>query len=178
MDLEKALSHIRLERPDVLNVYVMGSRMWGNERPDSDWDLLVVVKDCTRTRERARAPGTLHFWRLNVSILDESTFRQRVAAHAFIETMALHAPSKNVWLDSLRIKAPAFDRKSWEAAIKYRVDRNLALIKKSQKPELVRKTEWYTICTTILGEEFIRWNSLGKKTPWDPTLAEQQNPKN
>jgi len=40
------LAAVREELPDVPTVYLLGSRAAGNERPDSDLDLAVVLNGC------------------------------------------------------------------------------------------------------------------------------------
>jgi predicted nucleotidyltransferase len=44
LDLKKLISLIGFES-DLLNVYLTGSRVFGTHKPDSDYDLKIVVKN-------------------------------------------------------------------------------------------------------------------------------------
>jgi predicted nucleotidyltransferase len=41
----------------VLNVYLWGSRVYGTATPESDWDVIVVIKDTDQQPEEGRLQG-------------------------------------------------------------------------------------------------------------------------
>jgi predicted nucleotidyltransferase len=61
-------------------IYLFGSRAAGNADPDSDVDLLVVVKDTDRSTREIAIEGRMGLWDLNVPVdlvvCTESEFRK------------------------------------------------------------------------------------------------------
>ncbi len=43
-DLSWLCSGLGLDEGDILNLYLVGSRVYGTASPDADWDLVGVVK--------------------------------------------------------------------------------------------------------------------------------------
>ena len=43
--LTEIATKLKLTENGILNVFVLGSRLWGTHAPTSDWDLLIVHAD-------------------------------------------------------------------------------------------------------------------------------------
>eukprot|EP01012_Entosiphon_sulcatum_P033644 TRINITY_DN42603_c0_g1_i1.p2 TRINITY_DN42603_c0_g1~~TRINITY_DN42603_c0_g1_i1.p2 ORF type:complete len:232 (-),score=52.88 TRINITY_DN42603_c0_g1_i1:21-689(-) len=73
-----------------LNVYVIGSRLWGTARADSDWDLLIVV-------EGSFAKASVHANTLvDATVVGQPEFVDLVRQHHSLALLCLWSPPENV----------------------------------------------------------------------------------
>lgn len=92
MNLKIVLDRLKLQDKDVLNVYVMGSRLWGTVTNSSDWDILIV-------HQCSDAPGhkTAHCGDIDASLLHCDEYRKRLSEHHFLEIVTVWMPLEYVW---------------------------------------------------------------------------------
>lgn len=79
VDLATICARLKLVEKDVLNVYLLGSRLWGTAGPESDWDFLVVVRD--KAAVLAKAPKrflNVHTGNYDAMILSQSFFVEKM----------------------------------------------------------------------------------------------------
>ena len=86
LSIEKISKCFKLANSDILNVYVVGSHMWGTVHKDSDWDLVVVVKIW------AGKPADMHSGLLDTHILSKEQFIEGLAVHNFRLIACVNAP--------------------------------------------------------------------------------------
>ena len=84
--LEKISKSFKLTQSDILNVYVVGSRLWGTAQKDSDWDLVVVVKIW------AGKPADMHSGLLDAHILSKDQFLEGLLMHNFRLITCINTP--------------------------------------------------------------------------------------
>ena len=86
LSLEKISKSFKLTPSDILNVYLVGSHMWGTVHKDSDWDLVVVVKAWTAK------PADMHIGLMDAHILSKEQFLEALACHNFRLIACIFAP--------------------------------------------------------------------------------------
>jgi predicted nucleotidyltransferase len=96
LNVKAALSRLKLEDSKVLNVYVMGSRLWGTARPSSDWDLIIVHEDSAVAARRS-----LHHGDIDAIALHRDEYIAQIREHHFLELATLWVPPSLVWREKL-----------------------------------------------------------------------------
>ncbi|KAH3761449.1 hypothetical protein Pelo_6676 [Pelomyxa schiedti] len=100
MGLKIALDLLKLKDSDVANAYVVGSRMWGTSRRDSDWDLVVVVRD--ESKPAPPAHRDLHCRDVDASVLSASEYSARLRAGHFLEILTARCiPPECIWRETI-----------------------------------------------------------------------------
>lgn len=129
LNLKSALQRLKLDDTKVLNVYVMGSRLWGTAKASSDWDLLIVHED-----NGCAARRSLHHGDIDAIALHRDEFAAQVRDHHFLElAAAAWAPRELVWrerFDLRRSAAAAFDPRALAAAVAEESTRDWAMARK------------------------------------------------
>eukprot|EP01063_Lacrimia_lanifica_P002628 TRINITY_DN1139_c0_g3_i1.p2 TRINITY_DN1139_c0_g3~~TRINITY_DN1139_c0_g3_i1.p2 ORF type:complete len:263 (+),score=103.59 TRINITY_DN1139_c0_g3_i1:92-790(+) len=88
-DLGDVYGKLAVKRGDVLNVYLVGSRLWGTATPKSDYDLYVVTKGSGATRNaHFRIPGA----EVDAVVVSAAAFQSRLAEGKMQELCCVHAP--------------------------------------------------------------------------------------
>eukprot|EP00658_Telonema_sp_P-2_P054743 TRINITY_DN43541_c0_g1_i1.p2 TRINITY_DN43541_c0_g1~~TRINITY_DN43541_c0_g1_i1.p2 ORF type:complete len:104 (+),score=16.55 TRINITY_DN43541_c0_g1_i1:82-393(+) len=85
---------IGLTDRDMVNVYVVGSRMWGTASASSDWDLVVVVRgDRPKSATKLRCCGLV-----DAQVMGDNEFVERLGRHEFMAVSYTHLtlPTKRV----------------------------------------------------------------------------------
>lgn len=74
---------LKIKEEDVLNMYLYGSRLFepSRVRPDTDYDLLIVV----RSSSRWKAVQSLHRNNLDATILTDAEFEERIKSGSILE---------------------------------------------------------------------------------------------
>ncbi|KAI6657496.1 hypothetical protein LOD99_242 [Oopsacas minuta] len=86
LSIEKISKSFKLSPSDILNVYVVGSHLWGTVHKDSDWDLVIVVKVWSVK------PADMHSGLLDAHILSKEQFVETLALHNFRLIACIYAP--------------------------------------------------------------------------------------
>lgn len=144
MNSSQIIKELKLNPKDILNIYLMGSRLWGTSRPNSDFDVIIVC-------QKYDGPMTLHTPQINATILDLNMFLDRVKNHEYLETVAIHSPSEFHLLEDMIVKLPKFKYDLFKKSIEYRIDRDLAHITKNdQKGKYDRANKTRYMCLNML----------------------------
>lgn len=93
--LEVLLAKLRLNPDDVLNVYLMGSRLWGTASDESDYDFVIVMKD---TYNVSNGEILISVEGVDAYVCNLVTFDEGLVDHILIHLVALCVPTIFVWL--------------------------------------------------------------------------------
>ncbi|KAG8463340.1 hypothetical protein KFE25_004851 [Diacronema lutheri] len=93
-----------LRDAQVLNVYLVGSRLWGTQRPSFDYDLVVVVADSDSTLGGDASTGAHgHAGAFDVQVLSREGFAERVRAQELAALICCYLPPEHVWRERARV---------------------------------------------------------------------------
>lgn len=81
-NLSQILQFLRLHSAAVLNVYLVGSRLWGTHTYASDFDLLIVADHLP-----PKALKSQHKNQFDITLLTKADFAERVREGSLIETV-------------------------------------------------------------------------------------------
>lgn len=83
----KILTAFSLEDRHVLNIYVVGSHLWGTCRSSSDWDLIIVVSELLSVK-----PLNHHKGHLEAFVLSKEQYLEQVTKHSLHLLITLWLP--------------------------------------------------------------------------------------
>ena len=117
---------LKLADSDVLNVYLVGSHMWGTCSSQSDWDLVIVVRT-----SQAEKPLNTHKANIEAFVLSREQLLQSMEDHLMQVLMVLWLPRECVWIQRFDPK-PSFslDRGALARALAHSRDRDLRVAEK------------------------------------------------
>lgn len=72
---------LHISNHEKYNIYLLGSRLWGTNTHDSDWDLLIIGDI------PSKLPSTMHKSQYDIKLLDRETFQQRIEEGSLIEVI-------------------------------------------------------------------------------------------
>ncbi|KAL6061130.1 Serine/arginine-rich splicing factor 4 [Balamuthia mandrillaris] len=146
MDLLGLLTALNLREEEVLNVYIVGSRVWGTAREDSDWDVVVVMNECYC---EPTGQVLVQTEEVDAYVINLWGFIEGLHDHLLFHLLCLHLPPQWVWLNradafldryrhpsflslpQLRCSVSAEASRTWcKAKKKWTVEHNPALAKK------------------------------------------------
>eukprot|EP01083_Nonionella_stella_P101561 288031_1 len=139
---------LKLDINNILNVYVIGSRVWGTATSVSDWDVVIV----TKTKN-----DRVFLSRDNVDayILDECQWREELNNHRFVCWLTLFLPKEAIWKEELsicdinkergvnKVNVDGFEFKRFVDALATEVDKDCKKLNKfykKNKLDKVRRT--------------------------------------
>lgn len=93
---------VRIRDVQVLNIYLVGSRLWGTHEDDSDFDLVVVVADGTLSGSTVRSATTVGGC-FDVQLVPESAYREGVEGSDIILAVCASLPQTHVWRERTRV---------------------------------------------------------------------------
>eukprot|EP00050_Salpingoeca_kvevrii_P022796 m.132232 g.132232 ORF g.132232 m.132232 type:complete len:210 (+) comp9830_c0_seq1:1194-1823(+) len=97
MDYSKVLKLMCLRDEDVVGCFVVGSRAWGTARADSDFDVVVVLRE-TAKRPKASSGASPHAL-LDCILMTEAEIAAQMRAGELPLTAVLFLPDELVWKD-------------------------------------------------------------------------------
>jgi hypothetical protein len=106
-DLNRLLAALfsvwRLRDADALNIYLVGSRLWGTATDASDFDLVVVATDRAFT---AMGADVLHghSGTLDVLLLSHAAFVRRIREHDVGTLICCYLPATHVWRERAGVR--------------------------------------------------------------------------
>ena len=90
--VSKVCRAFSLEVVDVLNVYAVGSHMWGTCTGSSDWDIVIIVQQ----RKSPPTPRNVHKGYLDAFVLSEENYKEQLDAHSMQVLLTLWLPDNCV----------------------------------------------------------------------------------
>jgi len=137
--LDKLINGLKLDPLNVLNIYVVGSRLWGTGTYNSDWDFIIVLKKWKQNR------SFLHKKDWDVHVLNKETYENRVLdEHRFLEVCTLWLPDYCVWKEELSLRKQfikSFKPKQFMKILEEEKIRDEKLAKKMLNKEKYKKVE-------------------------------------
>ncbi len=87
-DLQQVIRTLGLVERELLNVYIVGSHLWGTCGHGSDWDMVIIVEDPTG----ARRPLNTHRGNFEAFIVSRDCYTSLIREHAMQVLITLWLP--------------------------------------------------------------------------------------
>lgn len=94
MTYKDLLARIKMDDKDILNVYQYGSRVYGTDRPGSDWDFIIVVS----RKEREEYSDNL----VNIFFYTPIEFNKKLNDHEITAIECFFLPEHCIWKEKLK----------------------------------------------------------------------------
>lgn len=122
--LQHVFRTLKLQDSDVLNVYLVGSHMWGTCHKNSDWDLVIILRNLTTSK-----PVNTHKANIEAFILSKEQFMQLLREHSMQVLVALWLPQECVLAEKF---SPSFhfDREALARSLDHSRERDLRIAEK------------------------------------------------
>lgn len=126
-DLDVVLKKLSLPSDSVLNVYLLGSRLWGTQTSQSDYDLVVVMREWA-----APKPETVHNGLFDARVLSKEGFVAKLAENELESLKCCWLPAPHILREAipaqklLETEAGGVDRARLRAGIMERTEKDLA----------------------------------------------------
>lgn len=172
MNITSELNQIITDK-NVLNVYLMGSRLWGTATENSDYDLIVVVRDLD-SFEGLKSAKSTHGNLVDTTIITTKLYQERINNHDFLETVTLFLPKEYVLKEIFKPKRPKFNHKKWQDTIEYRISRDVAYANKNTvkgKIKRASKTRYMCLNTIMIADQI--YNHVKTGSEIDFTIAKK-----
>eukprot|EP01119_Soliformovum_irregulare_P025368 TRINITY_DN9371_c0_g1_i2.p2 TRINITY_DN9371_c0_g1~~TRINITY_DN9371_c0_g1_i2.p2 ORF type:complete len:233 (-),score=33.53 TRINITY_DN9371_c0_g1_i2:797-1423(-) len=122
--LKTALDRLKIKEEDVLNAYVIGSRLWGGSNQKSDWDLILVVSNWN-------GKATIHNAEFDATVFSEKEFHSKILEHAFFPLICLYIPESLRWKEKIDPRRDfKLDHVALRASILQETDRDWGMAQK------------------------------------------------
>ena len=124
--LQHVFRTLKLQDSDVLNVYLVGSHMWGTCHKNSDWDLVIILRHLATAK-----PVNTHKANIEAFILSEEQFMQLLKEQSMQVLIVLWLPQECVLVEKLNSKASFdFDREALARSLDHSRERDLRIAEK------------------------------------------------
>lgn len=152
--LSKLSKDFKLPQADILNVYVVGSRLWGTMHKGSDWDLVVIVKSWQSK------PSDVHNGIVDAHILSQDQYMQALISHNFRSIVCLFTPQHLRLKESIKFHDEFKLNKSLlKQSIFDEHERDIRIASKHAikgKVDIAKKICLHTLRELALGEQLCR----------------------
>jgi len=102
MNLKVLCRKLELDADSVLNVYVVGSRVWGTASSKSDWDIIVVVESKKKMKRKGLTAAVDN---IDAVVWDKEEWATEMCAHRFNCLLTLFLPQYAIWKEELSVSA-------------------------------------------------------------------------
>ena len=168
LEINQVLDKFGLKFNKVLNIYLLGSRLWGTSTESSDYDLMIICRDYTGQQ-------SLHTHNIDATVLDINEFNKRVKNYEFIETICTHLPNEFILLEKRKIRPLLSNYSQWKQTMQYRIKRDMSYVDKNEskgKLDRASKTRFHALMTLIIGIQVLKlWSGEIKQI--DFTVAKE-----
>jgi len=172
------LDELGLKEDDVLNIYLYGSRVWGNYTEDSDWDFTIILKDGILFNNEEISKGNV-----DANIHSYSKFIELLQQHDMRTLICINLASNFIWKQTvdfkkyftlnrelLRVQVSTIAQKAFACA-KIRIQKENQI--KKGKKNLAQSLRYYLFGIQIAKDGFISdlecANQFQKNVMDDPT---------
>jgi len=173
-DLNTVLGKLKIPAADVLNAYVIGSRLWGTATSQSDFDLVVVAASWPPSK-----PQTVHNGMFDAKVLSLANFEERLQQHEFEELKCCWLPEAFVLKETVpavQLLKGGIDRVKLRHIVTERTEKDLAkaakFIEKDKKYE-GGKILLHALRLNVLGTQLAREGRITDYRAINPLLEEQ-----
>ncbi len=120
------MKKLKLKNDNVLNIYQYGSRLWGDFRPDSDYDYIIVLKNHNKPKEG------IHIENIDATIYSLEGFVEELRQNKFLPiVVSMMWKDRSVVLERQPFdSARYFNGEAFKTAVLQEVDRDLKMIEK------------------------------------------------
>ncbi len=131
------MKKLKLKNDNVLNIYQYGSRLWGDFRPDSDYDYIIVLKNHNKPKEG------IHIENIDATIYSLEGFIEELRQNKFLPiVVSMLCKDRSVILERQPFdSARYFNREAFKTAVLQEVDRDLKMIEKMSAKGNVEKSD-------------------------------------
>ncbi len=98
MNIKTIASKLKINENEILNIYLLGSRLWGTAGPQSDWDFLIVLKSLPSGK------ATTHNAEIDATLYSKEKFLENSKENSFLELLCRFLPQEYVWRESVDLK--------------------------------------------------------------------------
>ena len=114
------------EEQEVLNVYIVGSHMWGTCHKTSDWDLVIVMDNLSSPK-----PLNLHKSNLEAFILSKEQYCSLIATHLMQVLLTLWLPSECILKENFNPRTVfRFSKDALVSSLEHSKERDLRVSEK------------------------------------------------
>lgn len=100
--VESALRELRISKAETLAVFLLGSRLWGSAKENSDFDLFIVT-----TKKRGSEATAMHSRNLDAIVMTVDELNSRVERMRLPEILLSDLPEECVWYVSGSFSPPS-----------------------------------------------------------------------
>merc|ERR1712048_299824 len=137
MNINLIAQKLKLQSDDILNCFVIGSRVWGNAHSDSDWDGLIVTK-CKNERKSVSVDN------IDAVILSNKQWQKELKRHRFECWLTLFLPTNAIWKQQCNFDNSLFDYNSFVNAMHEEIDEDITEMKKRLQRKNTKKYKKYS----------------------------------
>lgn len=124
--LQHVFRTLKLQDSDVLNVYLVGSHMWGTCHKNSDWDLVIILRTLTTAK-----PINTHKANIEAFLLSKEQFMQLLREHSMQVLVVLWLPQECVLVEKFSpIASFNLDREALARSLDHSRERDLRIAEK------------------------------------------------
>lgn len=132
LQLSNVLKTLSLEDDEVLNVYLVGSRLWGVFSHHSDWDF-IIIHAAWKSK-----PLDQHTHNYDAHILSRKDFMEAIGKHSMQMLVCLWLPKQFVL------------RETFDPRLNFKLDKSaLAHVMQQQKTRDIRMAEKYCLKSEV-----------------------------
>lgn len=108
--LRTELERVTLKGCSQDNIYLFGSRLYGNARADSDWDFIITVRGPYFPGPRLIENEVqsfhcfLNFQKLNINLLHKDFFQAMLEDNIIWIVMLMFLPNECIWQENTKYK--------------------------------------------------------------------------
>ena len=139
LNVSTALSKLSLNDKDVLGVFLIGSRLWGTAHEQSDYDLIVVLKNGNK---EGKGKWSIHNTNIDATCFSKEEFSSRLSQHAFLCLVPYLISSPFRWKFAKQMPSlPKLDRKLLYAATEKEARRDWQIAKKKAEKKQMKEAK-------------------------------------
>ncbi len=136
----------------VLNCFVIGSRVWGTAKSESDWDMILVTADTLKHKSVFVSVDNI-----DVYVLDQTQWSHELSSHRFVCWLTLFLPKEAIWKNECPISV-GFDPQTFIDKLRHAIDKDCRKLNKffvKHKMSKVYKTFIHTLRMCRISKEMI-----------------------
>lgn len=155
MNLNVISKTFNLSKNDIVNVFILGSRLWGSVTANNDYDITVIIKGNNHKK-------CLHAHNLNAKVMTYDEYENSIEEHKFLDLVTLFLPSQNILIQKRRAPATVNNKILSEVIISDSKQDWNRVLKLLQRGELAhaKKILTHTIRMCILGLQLINTGTI------------------
>eukprot|EP01083_Nonionella_stella_P125120 378323_1 len=123
MSIKVLCKKLKLNMDELLNVFVIGSRVWGTATSTSDWDVIVVTKHITPIAKN-KNKAFVSVDNIDAYILEQEQWKQELNDHRFVCWLTMFLPMDAIWKNDLKMTNEMFNGKIFADTLLKQIDKD------------------------------------------------------